>query len=187
MTDAGRRWCRFRRWYLTAPGRWARTSFRRALLVLALVVALILSDAATAWGLVAYLLSIVAVYAAVVVLVGAWDYQLHEKRTTPPEPPEPVYTAILAAPYNPGDLAPHVLAGWDQIAGTVAAQGRALGIDVDDPHTLTVLAAALVMAEAYAEHHPVTLEAAVRLHETAWKVRLRDVVRWDETPSTGTP
>lgn len=95
----------------------------------------------------------------------------------PPEPPEPVYTAILAAPYNPGDLAPHVLAGWDRIAAAVTGQARALGIDVDDPYTLTVMAAALVMAEAYHENHPVTLDGAVRLHETAWKVRLRDLDR----------
>jgi hypothetical protein len=181
--DTGRHWHRFRVWRRTAPARWAHTPLRRALLL----AGLILCVSATRWtldvGPFPYLVALVALWTWLAVIADAWNRQVADAAAAPTVPPEPLYTTILATPWQSDDVAPHVLAGWDRVSTAIADQARQLGLDVDDTYTLTVLDAAVIMAVTYAETHPVTPDAALRIHDAAWRSRIVERQRLGPTPS----
>lgn len=165
---------------------WARTPWRRGLLVVLLVCVVSFGNRLADLHVVALLANAVAVYVVVRWVADAWNLQVAEARRARRVPPQAMHAAVLNAHYNPDEVPPHILAGWDQVAGTVTDYARSIGLDVDDPYTLTVLAAALVMARVHHDKAPVTLQAALHLHETVWKVRLRELDRHG-APSTDTP
>lgn len=114
-----------------------------------------------------------------------WSRQVQRARNEPRPPPALVHAAIMGARYEPGEVPLDALAGWDQIEARVHELGRSVGLDLDDPATVTTMAAAITLCRAHCATWPVVPDDAMRLHENVWRVRVRELDR--RGPSKVTP